>query len=338
MNPWLKAAVQGVAGGLTLGIVLVVGGKLTKPAGEKTKQTRTQSDRVPARSRVSEPSKFIGSVRKGEYNISTILGIEQFENGKLTPHRYQLWYLTCSFPTAGKPTTSCDLERTVFDQYQDDDLKTVVSIRNHSTSDGTLRITNADWERGKLDFSVMHALGPETDVMLRMKYVKVAEDLEPFICLNSFNAVGISWILSVPIEYRIPEYSYTLNFPVIIHGMRSEEDRRFDDLVSSLSDQDRAVYDQLKGGPDPLAWEAIEAQLKNMFPGNPDREPTRKEYEAVMQLISAHLVKRLTDGGMSKEGLKKFADYMSDTILKEVEQWERRAKLKPRTPHLARQQ
>jgi hypothetical protein len=82
--------------------------------------------------------------------------------------------------------------------------------------------------------------------MLLMKYQKVAGST--MIYLTSFKAVGIGGVLSgalEAIEHRIPKYTYTLNLPVVIRGMKSEEDKELDEMIGSLSHQDRLVYERL---------------------------------------------------------------------------------------------
>lgn len=285
----------------------------------------------PAVMRGSDSGRLIGHVNAGkspEYRIMTELGIEQVERGKLTTHRYQVWWLSCSFPDSiGRESgTSCSLERTVFDRYQDDYLKTVVSSRTHHTGDGTLRITLADWRQGSLHFSLIHPDGTTTEVMLLMKYQKVAGST--MIYLTSFKAVGIGGVLSgtlEAIEYRIPKYTYTLNLPVVIRGMKSEEDKELDEMISSLSHQDRLVYERLKDGPDLFDLGEVEGELKRIAPDllKARRDPTPKELEVIwFQVFEAKLLAKLAAVGMSKDGQKKVADHVSRGVLRDLKRAE----------------
>ena len=46
-------------------------------------------------------------------------------------------------------------------------------------------------------------------------------------------------------EWRIPEYSYTLNVPMYLLGRKNAEEKERDDLMKRLSLKDRQAFDQI---------------------------------------------------------------------------------------------
>src|SRR6266403_5786379 len=70
--------------------------------------------------------------KEGAPFVQCNLGIEQWENGKRSKLRYQLWDLDCSTPAKGRP--SCQLERTIFTVWGK--KLTTVSQDRHWTKDG----------------------------------------------------------------------------------------------------------------------------------------------------------------------------------------------------------
>ncbi len=87
------------------------------------------------------------------------------------------------------------------------------------------------------------------------------------------------------IEYRIPEYTYTLDIPVRMRGLKSESDKRWEEMLQSLSQQDRAIWEQLE-----------------------DKTPP--------SLILAEIRKWLEHQGFSAEGLQTIFDFMSERLSK----------------------
>ena len=111
-----------------------------------------------------------------------------------------------------------------------------VTGQKHTEENGMLQIKNADWEEGKLDFSFTFNDRNTTEVMIRMKYGN------GFIYLDSFKAVSVARdfvdkTLSV-VEYKIPEYSYKMQVPILMKGLKSEEAKSRDDMEKSLNNED----------------------------------------------------------------------------------------------------
>ena len=147
--------------------------------------------------------------------------MDRFEDGKPATDTWERWELKCIDPDpqpmfAGKGGF-CTLERIIV-------MKTLslslVLIKNYSTRGGTIKITKADWGEGILDFE----FGDEYEdnpFQCQLQF----EQIDGAAFLRSFRAVAVKKSdLSgkmFTIEYRPAEYSYTLNVPLSMTGMKA---------------------------------------------------------------------------------------------------------------------
>jgi hypothetical protein len=186
-------------------------------------------------------TRSVGFVDKdGKYRIFTDLGIEQWEEGKLTTHRYQTWHISCGPEGYGAKLQFdlwCYVERIIIDGDLTDKGTKAIGARNHSFSENTLKLTNVNLPEGRLDFTLIFDDGSTVEAALRFKRWRDS------LFLDSFKAIGISrGIFSdtlSAIEYRIPEYDYVLNFAVEMRGMKTQDIKARDDFEKSLSAIDR---------------------------------------------------------------------------------------------------
>jgi len=277
----------------------------------------------------SELRTYVGSITEDKhYSISMLgFGIEQFEGGKRTTHRFQLWDLLCNYPPdplVGQPNeTYCHVERTVLNRSGEDmGLGTYIGQYLHSTLDGSLKLTNVDWNEGELDFQLILVDRTTIEVKLRVGYQDTS------IYLKDFKAIGIArGIVSdtmEAIEYRIPEYTYTLDIPVRMKGLKSESDKRQEEMLQSLSQQDRAIWEQLEDKTPPssfLEGHDFDQRLRQIIPEYDaikagERELTPEEERKTEGLILAEIRKWLERQGFSVEGLQKIFDFMSEGLSK----------------------
>jgi len=266
----------------------------------------------------------VGFVKDGKYLLSVHFGIEQWEDGKKSTFRTQQWDLSCNSPSefteGGK--TSCSLTRTVFDNWPG--LGTaIVQSHNHYVEDGTLRIRNADWRNGRLDLAViLPNLGKSEEpieVAIRLAYERDS------IYLDSFKAFGIHREVFgdsvVALEYRIPEYDYTMQLPVKIRGMKSEETRKRDELFRSLSAKDAELWRQV--GPalfDRLSSQDEQTVMSKVVPGwDGKRDLTEDENKRVARWVGETLIntakQKLPGSGISPEGQKRILDFLSASLV-----------------------
>jgi len=177
-----------------------------------------------------------------QYHLDFNFGIERWENGKRSEKSYELWNLNCSSHNivSKKPTSWCSLDQNFFWLHREDAV--ITFSHNFDSSEGTLRLIHTDWENGVLDLDIVHGDKSVTTVKIRM----VLKD--EIIYLRSFSAFAIRRGLSpdspiTPLEFRIPDYTYIVNVPVKMRGFRSEKEKKWDDILSSLSQQDQEAWE-----------------------------------------------------------------------------------------------
>jgi len=266
---------------------------------------------------LSKPS--AGFVKDDRYVLSVHFGIEQWENGKKSTFRVQQWDLSCLSPSEGGKT-SCSLTRTVFDNWAG--LGTaVVQSHNHYVEDGTLLVRNADWKKGQLDLAVMLPnLGKSeepVEVAIRLAYENDS------IYLDSFKAFGIHREVFgdsvVSLEYRIPEYDYTMQVPVKVRGMKSEETRKSDELFRSLSLSDAALWRTLADslGDLPIDEKAAMSRVVPTWDGK--RELTEEENKRLKRWLGETFLnsakQKLTGSGISADGQRRILDFLSTSLV-----------------------
>src|SRR5262249_26229272 len=144
-------------------------------------------------------------------------GMEVFEDGKLLEGR-EVWNLLCQYPSANgdQTKTYCGLE---VKRFLKSTHSTIVTADTYGTVDGTIKIKQVDWKAGTLDFSILLIDKTATEVSLFASYDKENIYLKSFRAVNVGRSIGADK-LSV-IEYKIPAYTYTLNYPVEIKGLKS---------------------------------------------------------------------------------------------------------------------
>jgi hypothetical protein len=164
---------------------------------------------------VEEPGPTIGKINSKDHSYSVVFefGMEVSDDGKVRDYHREMWLLLCNYPSSGGNKTACYLTETLF-------IKSPRSSRADVTTDfyDNIKIKQADWKAGKLDFSFVAFDRSTTDVEIRMTY-----DIYAFIHLKSFRAVNVgknfaSDKLTVT-EYKIPAHTYTINYPIVFRGL-----------------------------------------------------------------------------------------------------------------------
>jgi hypothetical protein len=171
----------------------------------------------------------IGSVGKDGYRINTSFAVEDFENGQPVGDSWQAWDLT-----ADRFLVSVTKN---FFEYTGPEVGSFIrSEKYDSFSDA---IKNVQWENDELDFTLM----PEaTEVSIRF------EVEGSFLYLASFSAAGSGRdmdakhpgrVIPVTHAYKIPEYTYVLNVPLVMTGQRPANERAWDRMFRTLSKEDQ---------------------------------------------------------------------------------------------------
>ena len=251
----------------------------------------------------------------GHYSLTFNFGIEQYEDNKKSDFRLQNWALDCSYPdkNSGRPDkTVCFLKRTVYDRLFTEDIGTTISEHLHSESDGNLQVRPVDWSHGKLDFTIEFTDGNTAEVMVRWK------ELDDTFYMNSFKAIGVargrfSDSMS-SIEYRIPEYTYTLEMPIRFNGLKSEEDKKRLEFENSLSLGDRKIWlANVNELFEPSASD--EQELAKNIPGYAElkankRAATAEENVLLRKALVGVVITNVRRLGLSPEGTTKALSYV----------------------------
>jgi hypothetical protein len=195
----------------------------------------------------------------------------------------------------------------------------MVTTHKHYSSDGTLRLNTVDWQKGKLDFTIVFTDKDTAEAMLRFKAKN------NMLCLDSFKAYGIAkgWFSDsmAAIEYRIPKYTYILNIPMAMRGLRSMDDKRWDEMFATLSKDDQAAWQKSKLGSekqcnlfDDKSWEQIKRKAipdyeKRKQKLDKEEGLTPEEERKIWEMIVDELwTKCFMKFGISSDGQKKIVN------------------------------
>ena len=167
---------------------------------------------------------------------------------------------------------------------------------------------------GRLDFSFTFTDDNTTDVLINMKYSN------GLIYLDSFKAVSVgrSLVSASPsaLEFKIPDYSYRMQVPVLMKGWKSEEDKVRDDMEKSLSTEDRNIWLSIR---DNLGSIKSDQALRKAIPDydevNSGKKEFTQEHARAMQTVILEEVSKLLEGStMSADGKQKTMKFMTDSV------------------------
>ena len=203
-----------------------------------------------------------------------------------------------------------------------------ITTHEHYSLDETLKFVSVNWQRGELDFNVVHKDKSTIEVMLRMKFK------DGSIYLGSFKAIGIARGIftdsMVPLEYKIPKYTYIMDVPVEMRGFRSMDDKKWDDMIATLSRQDQISWEKFKAtiGTKCKIFDKIpdEELMKKIIPNYERRKPeldkgaelTLEEKSSWGNYVAEEYAKCLANSGISKDGQKKIVDLLKQMFISDV--------------------
>ena len=146
------------------------------------------------------------------------------------------------------------------------------------------------------------------------------------ICLQSFKAIGIARGFSLSdtmtaIEYRIPKYTYTLNIPFEMRGLREEEAKKWDDMLTTLSKEDQKAWEKFRSEM-PTKCKTLnktftdEETLKKIMPDYEKRKPeldeggpfTLEERTKLEGIFVEEWAKCISKSSISKDGQSKISN------------------------------
>jgi len=209
------------------------------------------------------------------------------------------------------------VKRTILDRSGEDrGFGTIIGYRSHYAEDGTLKLLYADWKGGKLDFQLILDDKTTIEVKLRLQYQNDS------IYLKDFQAIGIARgrfsDTMEAIEYRIPEYTYTLDIPVQMKGLKSEDDKKRDEMLQSLTEEDRLIWEKMQSSD---FVDIDESRMKELIPDYEEIEAGRRdlsseEVKMLGALMFENYEKYFGAQGFSEDSLKKILDFMKMGISK----------------------
>lgn len=246
----------------------------------------------------------------GEYHVTCTFGIEQYSpKNKLFEYRKQIWDLRCEQKKNGG--IDCELERLVIDNLTQSMGKDAhITRHKHSITDGNLKLKAINLAKGILDFSITYTSGEESEVRIRITQTK-----RGMLYLKEFIGLGVTRGMfsdnMETYEYRIPQYSYTIQAPLEIKGMKDEASKKLDELVATLSESDKQIWKRLEEDGDANRFDPI--ILKKMHAAIPDYEainkgekkPTNEDLKQIEKVMIEAFVEWLKAIGLSEEGQKK---------------------------------
>jgi hypothetical protein len=262
------------------------------------------------------------------YHISHTFGIEQWEDGKRTTHRFQRWWIRCDYPGYyQRNRTECSLERPVIDDMTIAQGGGSIGQYSHSRQEGNLTLRDADWESGRIDFAFIYDDQSTEEVSIRFSLVDTS------LVFESFKSVGIgrSVFSGEPhsSESRIAEYTYVLNVPVLMEGMYDAGLKAWDQLFATLSPTDQAAWNELIKSPQFKDYKfpnnEFESRLKSALPNldvdaysKGKRELSKEEQQIANQVLDTTILKgylELISGSrLSADAKRKIGDYIAANL------------------------
>lgn len=216
--------------------------------------------------RTNRTGLHIGYAPEGSSTTSSLrftVGVEQWENGQRTDHRYQVWRFDCSSGGLLRSGHWCSIERLVIDDWGQTLPDPVVTAHEHSPSDSTLKINRLDWVAGVLDLSLVLDDGETIETEIRFERNRNNYNLLSFKAYTIHRSTLDKGELST-IEYRIPSYTYILNVPLEMKGMSDAGLEKWDSLFDSLSAADQQEWWNFVStrNESDQEWKSIEKELR----------------------------------------------------------------------------
>jgi len=184
-----------------------------------------------------------------EHNLTLInLGIERFKSGKREENIWEQWEIRLYDPPIPGSDASkrgdkyyCQLERTIITNvYHSLGL---VQVSTYSTIDGDLKVNRVDWKNGIFDFRIDQGA---SEMHCEIQFKVNGE----YAYLESIRGTDVYRIKTndVPTEYKLTEYSYVLNVPILMEGRKTAGERKWNKLIASLSHDDQEAWRELRKG------------------------------------------------------------------------------------------
>lgn len=272
-----------------------------------------------------------------ELNIRN-LGIDHWEDGKLVDDLWERWELKLADPSFSPAITGKGphgtLERMIFSRAWSQGNTAAVEIRNYSTTDGDFKILRLDWEKCELDFQLIGStVDPPIECEVRWEVEKSANPVLAFAYLKSLRGlVTIRTLIKkqlVSIEYRPTEYNHVLNLPMEMKGMKTAGQKRWNELIRTLSPEDQIAWYQLRAHKNDwhdITENEVIAAVRRKHPEiteavlRSEKEPTKELNDMVLdasfELAQANTLDFFSHSNLSASGQKALTDFLMKDLRK----------------------
>ena len=169
------------------------------------------------------------------------LGIEQYEDGKLSGSRFEQWHLACNGTVF---ETHCSLERVTFTYVFSDQLP-AIHVHKHHSSDGTLRVSPR-WNLGQLDLVMTYGDDVEEQITVDLEYsgdTIYLRDLRGVVLHRSVSGA------TQTVEHKVVSFDTIRRVDVPLTGLKTDNERAWDLLIESLSQEDRETWSRVLRNP-----------------------------------------------------------------------------------------
>jgi len=164
------------------------------------------------------------------------LAIEQWENGRRSTHRRQLWDILCG----EKPKRYCSIDRLVIDDWSKDAaIGNIVSQHHHSTEDQTIRDFKIDRESKQLEFTLVFSDGSTGQFQLQFNGNYLAAFRGYSVVRGAFSKELAA------VEYRVSPYTHTLYVPIQAVGLQEWGVKAWDEMVATFGESDQRAAERL---------------------------------------------------------------------------------------------
>jgi len=159
-----------------------------------------------------------------DYILQFPIGIEYWENGQRIESRSERWEFFCtSFEVLTQQPNYCQADRVILRESGPNG--TDIFKSHYSPLSNNLQVQSADWKNGSLNLILHIEQGVNIAVNIDFEQVgqgqgrRLAGDLylTGFLATSQFrSALGTA----TKVEYRVPEYGYTLDVPIVMPGFK----------------------------------------------------------------------------------------------------------------------
>ncbi len=205
-----------------------------------------------------------GSVRN-ELNLQSI-GMYRIEDGINDQMSWERWDLKIANPSYGWPFKGiyCELSRTRFTKglMGEDDTDVFIDTYTNTDSDKSIIIDREDWNAGVIDLRVDWGMGKGTwyyadgnqplNIEIRFKQDYLMPDMPvAFSNLQSIRATSAVRDFTGEkklhiVEYKLIDYDQVVMVPVKMRGVKESGMKKWNEMIASLSQEDRSAWEELK--------------------------------------------------------------------------------------------